>query len=105
MTSLRLALGGGWIETAACAHAFPESFALFWRHAIPALAHAIDDAIGDATADMRLMAAAESESAEQDPAERQHSKRLPEGQLTPTEEGRQQPIPQEPHDFAADERE
>ena len=46
-----------------------------------------------------------SKSAEEDPAQRQKSKRLPEGDLAPAEERRQQPIPQLPHDLAADEDE
>jgi hypothetical protein len=44
----------------------------------------------------------ESKSAEEDPAQRQDSKRLPEGNLAEAEERRQQPIPQLHHYFAAD---
>ena len=42
-------------------------------------------------------------SAEEDAAQRQKSKRLPEGDLAPAEERRQQPVPQMHHQFAADE--
>jgi hypothetical protein len=41
-------------------------------------------------------------SAEEDPAQRQDSERLPEGDSGPAEERRQQPVPQLPHDLAAD---
>jgi hypothetical protein len=46
--------------------------------------------------------AAAAKSAEQDPAQRQDSKGLPEGDLAPAEDGGQQPIPQLHHYFAAE---
>jgi hypothetical protein len=46
-----------------------------------------------------------SQAAEEDPAQRQKSKRLPEGNLAPAEERRQQPIPQKHYDSAADSHE
>ena len=42
-------------------------------------------------------------ASEEYPAERQNSNSLPEGNLPPPEERRQQPVPQMHHDFAADE--
>jgi len=42
-----------------------------------------------------------TKAAEQDPAESEQSESLPEGDLLPSEQRRQQPVPQEPHDFAA----
>src|ERR1039457_5631974 len=98
MASLLLALAGGWAEAATSAHALLESFPLLGRHGLPALGHAI----GPATAELGAMATVASKSAEEDPAQRQHSKRLPEGKLAPAEERRQQPIPQLLYYFAAD---
>ena len=45
---------------------------------------------------------AAAESAEEDPAERQEAERLPERDPGPAEERRQQPVPQQPHDLAAE---
>src|SRR6266542_2208625 len=94
MVSLLLALGGGCADKTAYAHALPELFPLRRGHVVPALGHA--------TTELGAIATVASKSAEEDPAQRQHSKRLPEGNLAPAEERRQQPIPQLPHDFAAD---
>src|ERR1039458_3417949 len=84
MVSFSLALADGWTEAATFPHALPESFPLLRSHVLGA----------------RETAA--SKSAEEDPAQRQNSKGLPEGNLAPAEERRQQPIPQLPHYFAAD---
>ena len=81
-------------EAEAFAHALPESFPLFRRHVLAALFHA--------TAETGATGSVPSKSAEEDPAQRQKSKRLPEGDLAPAEERRQQPIPQVQHYFAAD---
>jgi len=43
-----------------------------------------------------------SKPAEENAAQREQTKRLPEGDLSPSEKRRQQPIPQMQHDFAAD---
>src|SRR6266852_299958 len=94
MTSLPLVLAGGWAESEAFAHALPELFPLFRRHVLAALFHA--------TADIGATGTVKSKSAEEDPAQRQKSKRLPEGDLVPAEERRQQPIPQVQYYFAAD---
>src|ERR1039457_7250753 len=83
MASLPLALAGGWAEAATFSHALPESFPLLRSHVLGAR---------ETTA---------SKSAEEDPAQRQNSKGLPEGNLAPAEDGRQQPIPQLPHYSAA----
>ena len=97
MASLRLVLACRWAEAEAFAYALPESFPLFWRHVLAALFHA--------TAEIGATGTVPSKSAEENPAQRQKSKRLPEGNLAPAEERRQQPIPQLLHDFAADEDE
>jgi hypothetical protein len=55
-------------KAAAFAYALPESFPLLGRHGVPALAHAIGEAIGHATADFGAIRTAESISAEEDPA-------------------------------------
>src|ERR1700676_4375084 len=94
MASLPLALASGWTEAATSTHAFAESFALLRGHVLPALGHA--------PSGFGAMETSASKSAEEDPAERQNSKRLPEGNLAPAEERRQQPIPQLQHDFAAE---
>jgi hypothetical protein len=46
-----------------------------------------------------------SKPTEQDPAQHQKPKRLPEADLGPPKERRQQPVPQEQHYLAADEGE
>src|SRR5512146_2548209 len=97
ITSLSLALAGGWAEAPAPAPALPQPFPLLRGHAVPALGHA-DSVIG-------ATGAVESKSAEEDPAQQQQPQRLPEADLAPPEERRQQPIPQVQHDFAADEDE
>jgi hypothetical protein len=84
--SLPLAFVGGWPETEAFAHPLPESFPLLRGHVFAALFHA--------TADIGAAGAVKSKSAEEDPAQCQKSKRLPEADLSPAEELRQQPIPQ-----------
>src|ERR1700720_2583537 len=94
MPSLPLVFAGGWAEAEAFAHALPESFPLLRGHVLAALFHATP-AIG-ATGTVG------SPSAEKDAAQHQKPKGLPEGDLVPAEERRQQPIPQVQHYFAAD---
>src|SRR2546425_10381030 len=94
MASLPLTLAGGWAKAATFPYAFPQSFPLLRGHALPALFHA--------TADIGATGTVQSKSAEEDAAQRQDPKRLPEGNLAPAEERRQQPIPQVQHYFAAD---
>src|SRR5271157_197635 len=95
MASLRLVLAGGRAEAEAFAHALPESFPLFGRHVLATLFHA--------AAETGATGTVPSQSAEEDPAQRQQSQRLPKGDLAPAEERRQQPIPEVQHYFAADE--
>src|SRR5258708_37903997 len=91
--SLPRGRAGGWAEAPTFAHALPESFPLFRRHVSAALFHA--------TAEIGSPRTVSSQSAEQDPAQRQKSQRLPEANLAPAEERRQQPIPQANHHFGA----
>src|SRR5437867_296280 len=98
MASLPLALAGGWAEAPAFAHALPESLPLLRGHLLAALGHALFQATPEIGATWTV----KSKSAEEDPAQRQEPKRLPEGDLAPTEERRQQPVPQLKHYFAAD---
>src|SRR5271155_6085479 len=94
MASLPLVLAGGWAEAEAFAHALPELFPLFGRHVLAALGHS-PPIIG-------AMKAATTNASEQNPAESQQSDSLPEGNLPPSEQRRQQPIPQVQYYFAAD---
>ena len=93
ITSLPFDLAGGWAEAEAIAHALADPFPLFWRH-VPA-------ALFD-VAETGVTGTVPSKSAEEESAQGQKSKRLPEADLAPAEERRQQPIPQVQHDFAAD---
>src|ERR1700676_795006 len=77
--SLRLVLAGGWAEAEAFAHALPESFPVFRRHVPAALVHA------HATAEIGAAGTVPSKSAEEDAAQGQKSKRLPESDLAPAE--------------------
>src|SRR5258707_4117336 len=92
--SLLLALAGGWAEAPTFAHALRESFPLFRCHVLAALFHTM--------AETGVTGTVQSKSAEEDPAQQQNPKRLPEGNRAPAEELRQQPIPQLQHYFAAD---
>src|SRR5229473_854938 len=94
IASLPLALACRRPEAPTFAHALPESFSLFRCHVLAALFHA--------TSEIGATGTVPSMSAEKDPAQRQKSKRLPEGDLAPADERRQQPIPQAHHDFAAE---
>jgi hypothetical protein len=71
-----------------------ELFALRGGHVLPTLPHS-PPGVGTRTT-------VETESAEEDTAQRQESKRLPEIDLVKAEEGRQQPIPKLSHDHAAE---
>jgi hypothetical protein len=94
MPSLPLALASGRAEAEAFAHALPELFPLFGRHVLAALGHS-PPRIG-------AMKAATANASEQNPAESQQSDSLPEGNLPPSEQRWQQPIPQVQYYFAAD---
>src|SRR5271169_6443584 len=92
--SLPVALGRGWAEAEAVAHALPELFPLLRGHIPTALFHAPTKTGTTGTVP--------GTSAEEDAAQREDPQRLPEGNLVPSEERRQQPIPQLHHYFAAD---
>src|SRR5713226_1053276 len=89
---LPLVVAGGCAEAEAFAHALPESFPLFRRHVRAALFHATAEIGTTGTA-----GTVPSQSAEEDPTESQQSESLPEGDLAPAEERRQQPVPQMHH--------
>src|ERR1700735_5225532 len=69
-------------------------FAFFGGHLLPPLGHS-PAAVG-------TMRAAHTKAAEQNPAESQQADSLPEGNLAPSEQRRQQPVPQMHHECAAD---
>jgi hypothetical protein len=94
---LTFALAGGWAEAPTCAYALPESFPLFGAHISAALFHV------HATAKIGAAGAVPSESAKQNSAQSQKTKRLPESDLAPAEERRQQPVPEMHYQLAADE--
>src|SRR5579862_328264 len=85
----------GWRgETAAArAHALAELFAFFGRHLLPAFAHA--------AAEVRAMRAS-AEAPKEDTAESQQSYCLPEVNEAPSEQRRQQPVPEMHDHFTAD---
>src|SRR5713226_731621 len=87
---LPLALAGGWAEAPAFTHALAEAFALLRGHVRAALGHAIGQALFYATADTGATGTVPSKPAEENPAQQQESQRLPEGNLAPAEERRQQ---------------
>src|SRR5207253_10584085 len=71
MTSLLLALAGGWTEAEAFAYPLPEPFPLLRGHVLTALSHA--------PAEIGATGTVPSMSAEEDTAQDQNSKGLPEG--------------------------
>src|SRR6266699_397745 len=75
------------------AEALAELLALLRRHPLPAFGHS-PPKIG-------AMKATTANASEQNPAENQQSDSLPEGNLPPSEQHRQQPVPQMHHQFAA----
>src|SRR5438105_1698902 len=79
MASLPLALAGGRDEAPTFPHPLPESFPLLRGHVLTALGHAL----GRATADIGAIETMTSKSAEEDPAQQQKPKPLPEGDLAP----------------------
>src|SRR5262249_47428377 len=92
--SSRCRRGSGRLEWAAASPpGLAGPFAFFRRHLRPALFHA--------AAHIRASGSTPSQSAEEDTAESQQSNSLPERDLVPTEERRQQPIPQVRHYLAA----
>src|SRR6266478_2966370 len=94
MASLPLVLARRCTEAPTFAHALPESFPLFRGHVLAALFHTM--------AETGVTGTVASKSAEEDSAQRQNSNCLPERDLAPAEELRQQPIPQLQHYFATD---
>jgi hypothetical protein len=93
-TSWLPALAGGWAEAEAFAHPLPESFPLLGGHVFTAAFHA--------TAEIGAAGTVPSKSAEEYAAQHQDPQRLPEGDLAPSEERREKPIPKIQHDFPAD---
>src|SRR5580704_6618543 len=90
--SLRLALGGG-RAAPTFAHPLPKSFPVLGGHVFTASFHAATEIGATVTVP--------SQSAKEHAAQHQDSQRLPEGNLSPSKERRQQPIPKVQHDFAA----
>src|SRR5713226_7451062 len=103
MASLLLGFAG-WRSKASATRAptLAELFALLGRHLLPALVHPLPNTLIDSPSDIGARKAMGTPASEEDPAQRQKSQRLPERDLPPAEERRQQPIPQVQHDFAAD---
>src|SRR5260370_14203912 len=85
MASLTLVLARRCTEAEAFAHALPESFPLFRGHVLAALFHA--------TAEIGATETVRSPSAEKDSAQHQDPKRLPQGDMMPAEQRRNQPLP------------
>src|SRR6266545_375482 len=75
-------------ESETVAYTLPEPFTLLGGHGIETLGP---------------IATVASRSTDEDPAQCQQSQPLPERDLAPAENWRQQPVPQQLHDFAADE--
>src|ERR1035441_1837461 len=97
MPSLPLALARGRVEAATSPHALPGSFPLLRGHVLPPFCHSI----AHSTAKIGAMGTVPPQSPEEDPAQHQNSQCLPESNLPPAKERRQQPIPQLQHYFAA----
>src|SRR5881398_2835854 len=77
--------------------ALASLFAFFRHHLLPPLGHSLSH-LGTHIGTMR---AANTKPPEQDPAKQQQSKRLPERNLPPAEQRRQQPIPEMHHQLSA----
>src|SRR5437660_6499606 len=73
--------------------ALAELLALLGRHSLPAF--------GDSPPKIGAMKATTTNPSEQKPAQSQQSDSLPEGNLPPYEQHREQPVPQMHHQFAA----
>src|SRR5580693_7599056 len=98
MPSLPLGFAGWRFKAAATiAPTLAELLALLGRHPLPALVHALSDSPPHTGA----LRATATNASEQNPAERQQSESLPEGNLPPSEQRRQQPVPKMHHQFAA----
>jgi hypothetical protein len=95
MALVFLGLGSWGADAEMFEHALAEAFALFGGHAAAAVVCAIPETVAAGTVPTK--------SAEEDAAEREESHGLPEGDLPPAEERRQQPVPQVQHDLATDE--
>src|SRR3984957_10216398 len=74
-------------------------FALLGRHLLPTLVHALLYSLPHIRA--RAMTTVTTPASEQNPAESEQAAGLPEGDLPPSEERRQQPAPEMLHQFAA----
>src|SRR5438552_2162608 len=86
---------------AASPQALAELLALLGCHFLPALVHALPNTLVYSSPHIGARRAMTTPSAEEDAAQRQKSKGLPEGDLAPAEQRRQQPIPKVQHYFAA----
>ena len=84
-------------EAEALAHALAPGLSLLGRNASPAFIHALPDALPHPGAP----GAAHAEAPKEHAAKHQQAQRLPEGNGANAEERRQQPVPQERHDPAA----
>src|ERR1039458_9484534 len=80
-------------STPARAHILAELLALLGRHPFPALGHWPPP--------FGAIMAVTTKASEEHPAENQQSESLPEGNLPPSEQHRQQPVPQMHDHFAA----
>ena len=104
IASLLLGIGGWRFKAGATrAPTLAELLALLGRHPLPALVHSLPNTLIDSPPNMGARSAVTTPTAEEDAAQRQKSQGLPEGELAPAEQRRQQPIPQVQHYFAADE--
>ena len=104
MASLLLGIGGWRFKASATrAPTLAEFLALLGCHPLPALVHSLPNTLIDSPPHMGARSAVTAPTAEEDAAQRQKSQGLPEGELAPAEQRRQQPIPQVQHYFAADE--
>src|SRR5260370_36865620 len=104
LSGLLLGLAGWRCKAGATrAPTLAELVALFGRHALPPFVHSLPDALIDSPPHMGARRAMAAPSAEEDAAQRQKSQRLPESDLAPAEERRQQPIPKWPHCFPPEE--
>src|SRR5262249_36829207 len=83
------------------AQAAANTLTLVGSHGVPALGHAVRDAVGDLSPDVRSGVTAASKPAEQDAAEDEQAERLPEGHLGKAEERRKEAVPELAHDEAA----
>src|SRR6266403_604948 len=104
MALLPLGISGwGFKARATRAPTLAGLLALLGCHLPPALVHSLPNTLVDSSPNIGARRAMTAPSAEEDAAQRQKSQGLPEGDLAPAKERRQQPIPQVQHQFAAEE--